>query len=149
MSAPGTLGAITAVPPVVERHIDGDQYVVTVSLANEPDVLTLLARAIGKDEHLAHAWRILIYNATPYVVGDRLRAQSLGDLMASPAVRDALTVTLSPGVADDLADQLADASREPDYCDMCRDRFAVRDDRLCEGCGDAEDNHHTLDECAT
>lgn len=145
MSAPGTTGAITAVPPVVEQHIDGDQYVVTVSMLNQPDVLVLLARAIGKDDHLDRCFDILKFNQT----GSAMRPMALRDLMADPGVQDALTITLSPDAADVLADQLADASREPDYCDMCHDRYATRSDRLCDGCGDAEDNHHTLDECAT
>lgn len=147
MTVPGTAGAVTAVKPTVEQCLDGDRYVVTLSLADQPDVLTLLARAVGRDAHVAHAWRTLMYTARS--TGDPVRTTALADLLADQNVRDALTITLTPGDADDLADQLDRASCEPEWCANCDNCWATRSDHLCDGCGDAEDAHTTLDECAT
>lgn len=119
----GTPGAVTAVLPVVAQHIDAERLTVTLDLSDQ-DILVQLSKAL-KRVGLMHTFARLD------MVDGRLGAQ-LKALRSEPAVRDALTITLSEDDAVELSTALAKASTAP-MCDRCRDRYAVADG-LCDRC---------------
>lgn len=140
MSAPGTLGAVSAVTPTLGKHVvDGETLLVTLSLADIPDVLVMLARAITRPVAFWYQESFRILGREGVETEDGRLA--LAGLLAAQQVRDALTITLRPNDADQLGEALQDAARE-DYCPIrsC-DRLAHpdRNDHYCDQHGAAHD----------
>lgn len=134
----GTADTATAAPPAIDRTVEHDSAFVTINISS-PDVLTMLARAITRDEDLSRAFAYL--GLSPF--GPR-RLAALETLLGSPAVRDALTVTLTQGDAQDLADDIV-AAAEDLTCEGLGDRGYCTNQALddtwlrCPECTDAEE----------
>lgn len=124
------MGALTTQPITVAQHVDEEHHLVTVSLADHVDVITGLARAIHHNPHLAEAFRVIGTNTGSTGVGQHLVAGYLRDLLTDRQIRDALTPTIDPDAASQLAEQLEDAALEPRRCDICK-AFAISTDGFC------------------
>jgi hypothetical protein len=123
---------INANRPTAAQVIDGADFYVTldlepiaagliqdivVALKGREDLFTVLANnKVGTPEH--HTVRVAI--------------------LAALARTTALTVTLGQDQADALANDLWEATTEPDWCDDCRQQYAT-DNGLCEPCARAAD----------
>lgn len=129
---PGTDGALHADAPAVEAAIDGETFNVTLDVAGQVDLETL-AKTIHADAHARWCWMVLARNSSTVA----LRIRAANDLRAIPAVRAALTVTLGPSQADELANELDVKSTEPARCARGCGNYAVtreEDDDVCAGC---------------
>lgn len=100
--------------PKVGRVIDGEDFTVAVDLTPAADVLLeALAVAIHDDPALGAEWSTLGRNRSE----DRARRDlALFELLTNRAVREALTVRLTPDTATSVADALEVAALEPARC---------------------------------
>jgi hypothetical protein len=108
-------GIPTEHAPRVERTIldGGEDYTVDVDLTPAAAVmLEALAAAMQNDEAIASEWYFL-----RFATGTERRALAVRELLASEAVRRALTLRLTPETADHLHNQLDEASVEPARCE--------------------------------
>lgn len=103
--------------PHVERTVDGEDYSVDVDLT--PAATTLLealAEAVNDlDAAAFQDWAVLVHNRE--FTGER-RDLAVRELLTNRAVRQALTIRLTPETADDFAYALNDAAWQPDQCDQ-------------------------------
>jgi hypothetical protein len=104
--------------PTVEQVVDGEDYSVDVHLA--PAAATLLealAHAFAADPVLREEWLTLTWGHTE---GKDREDVALRRILADRAVRQALTIRLTPGTADHLHAALDQAALPPQ---QCRDGF--------------------------
>ena len=98
----------TSLLPAVTRHTHDDgTATISIGLANQADLLTDLARALAA-AGLMDAFRVLGTNTR----AERVIAQSLAAITRDTKTREALTLHLAQGDADQLADQLARAAAD-------------------------------------
>jgi len=124
---PGLDGAITADAPTVEQCPDDETYTVTLDVSGQVSLLALFDGINRAGEHAMECLRILLWNKSSHDL--RLSAQR--DLRKIAEVRNALTLTLQPSQADELAAALELAATEPARCrwrDGCE--LFVNDPRL-------------------
>jgi hypothetical protein len=115
--------------PPVDRDIDGREWTVTVDLVDQLD-LVKIARAIRTDPVACEAWRIVSNNVGTSEAARWARIHALRDLRETRGVREAFTLRLDPGVADDLGALLDEASTDR-RCENRHDRCenVVADDK--------------------
>jgi hypothetical protein len=124
---------INANRPTAAQVIDGADFYVTLDL--EPIAAGLIqdiAVALKGREHL---FTVLANNRVGSAEHTAVRAAILATLAHTSA---ALTVTLGQDQADALANDLWEATTEPDWCDDCHQQYAT-DNGLCEPCARAAD----------
>ena len=120
---------INANRPIALRVVEPDTYFVALDL--EPIAANLiqdLAVALKGRGHLFTALANLPvgcaeWATTRNAIIDRLREAG------------ALQVTLGQDQADALANDLWEATTEPDWCTDCQQVYATRPDQLCDACG--------------
>src|SRR5215218_7329520 len=102
--------------PHVERVVDGEEYMVDVDLT--PAATTLVeALAAALTTAGGMAWSDLCWLRDTPANAVR-REDAVRALLGTRAVRQALTIRLTPETADQLHEQLAAAALEPDRCDQ-------------------------------
>jgi hypothetical protein len=123
---------INANRPTATQVIEGADFYVTLDL--EPI-------AAGLIQHIAVALKGREYLFTVLAnnrVGSAEHAAVRAAILATLAHTTALTVTLGQDQADALANDLWEATTEPDWCDDCREQYAT-DNGLCEPCARTAD----------
>lgn len=126
-------------PPQVERVVDSGDYHVAVAL-DPRDVLPGLLAALGSSALLlGQAARFRAANS------DEARADALSTLANSTAVREALTLRMAGGTAEDLSIDLDEACTAPNQCgrDGC-DQLELDHTGLCPGHYDAAERMSPL-----
>lgn len=108
---PGMDGAIHATLPVVDRDIDDNAWNVTLDVAGHVNLIALF-QAIADNPALRDATRILMHNRANL----DLQLWAVRELLDVDDVRKALTITLGPSQAEDLAEALAEVVKEPERC---------------------------------
>jgi hypothetical protein len=89
--------------PHVEQTVDGEEYMVDVDLTPAAEImLQALAAALATDSDLSTDW---FYLRTWHHNAER-RDAAVRELLGNRAVREALTIRLTPDAADQLRDAL-------------------------------------------
>lgn len=122
-------------PPNVERVVEGEDYFVAVTF-DPKDLLPQILAALGSSA-------LLLGQASRYRNSNspEARDDALNVLVNSHAVREAFTIRLHGGTADDLAGQLDTHCTEPDRCHASDcDNYELDRSGYCPGHLDALPN---------
>lgn len=120
---------INANRPIALRVIEPDTFFVALDL--EPIAANLiqdLAVALKRNGHLFTTLANL-------PVGSPEHATIRNQIVDRAREHGALQVTLGQDQADALANDLWEATTEPDWCRDCHQVYATRPDLLCDACG--------------
>jgi hypothetical protein len=124
---------INANRPTATQVINGADFYVSLDL--EPIAAGLIQDIVTALKGREYLLTVLANNKVGSPEHTATRAHILGILAHTPA---ALTVTLGQDQADALANDLWEATTEPDWCDDCGQQYAT-DNGLCEPCARTAD----------